>query len=593
VAATPQPTYHLLVHNENASMWMRSFWNNHIDSIWNNPDQLHQIRGQTFWMFHLKTSNLEVSHATNTNTRPSVSIHSMHFVFPFCPMGAGSVIVIPISKNSWKTEATLFSDFSSFLPLRVNSGRVFNPESILWEFFNIKFTLGNLIPRSNSSVLDRGFAEFIFPNATFLPRRDKTCFCCKLKLTASCPSSIGSIEYFNTSDRYHPHYFEFPLLELNEAELSIFLSTHKDQYTFLSCGDPSYDPPDFLALFMPFTKTMWVLIFMTIFGWPIVLSLVENDFNFNKVLKDFDALFIVWAMILEQSHLRATNYKGRGPLYCYCGCVLLAILILSNAYKGDNIKTLTKSFELVPLTHMEHVISAGYKKYTTRICFSSVIECFTGQFYSEATQSVNQYTEKQYEIWKPLDYLNKEVIEHYEDQLKFEWFGECREKKALLGWRTEDNFVGLERKLRRKHKSAHVSLGEEFIFSRRLGLRLDRYGSIKVLKRMWTLVESGVHNELLNISYKPPIANPIQPRRLAIHGNIFVQFVFLSCGLLFGLLIFVAEFHMSVTLYFYSVRNSVGFIIKNVLQHSQKAFQLGVKKFLNIRGQLLNQRPLG
>jgi len=189
-------------------------------------------------------------------------------------------------------------------------------------------------------------------------------------------------------------------LKMNEKDYSILLTTSKDEYTFLSCGDPSYDTPLFLALFLPFTRTCWVLILMTIFGWPWVLSLIENDFDLKKVLKDFDALFIGWAMILEQSHLRATNFKGRSPLYWYCGCVLLAIFILSNAYKGDNIKTLTKSFELVPLTHMEHVINAGYKKYSSRRCFSPTSVCFAGDFYHEALLNMNQLTAKQYKIWR-------------------------------------------------------------------------------------------------------------------------------------------------------------------------------------------------
>jgi len=306
-------------------MWMRTLWNSHVEKIWIYYSNSHQIRGQTFWMFHLKTSNLKNTHVMNINTRPSVSIHSMHFVFPFCRMNFG-YIVIPISKITWEVEATLFSDFSSFLPLRVSTenGVLFDhPEVDLWDFYNTEFTLGNLIPRSKSSLIDRGFAEFIFPNATFLSWEDETCFCCKLNLSTNYESSLGSIEYFN--DGILEHWLEVPQLEMNDRERGILLTTANDEFTFLSCGEPSYDPPDFLALFMPYSKTTWVLIFITIFGWPLVLSLIENDFNLKKVAKDFDALFIGWAMILEQSHLRATNYKGRSPLYCYCGCVLLAI----------------------------------------------------------------------------------------------------------------------------------------------------------------------------------------------------------------------------------------------------------------------------
>jgi len=354
IGATPQPTYYLLIQNQNASRPMRNFWNNHIDRIWN----YHPIRGQTFWKFHLKTNNLdnlEDSLVTTTTTRPVVSIHSMHFVFPFGPLACGA-IVIPTSKLTWETEATLLSDLSRFLPLRVESDvDMTDPEEFMWEFNNIKFTPGNLISRSKSTLLDRGFAEFIFPNSTFFDgTTDEKCRCCKLWLVSD--SSPGGTEYLKAISIRHQ-----PKLTIGEHYWPVLLTTRKDDFTFLSCGDTFKDSPNFLALFMPFTRTCWTLIFFTVFGWPLVLSLIENDFNWKNVLKDFDALFIGWAMILEQSHLRATNYKGRVPLYCYC--VLLAILVLSNAYKGDNILTLTKAFDLVPLEHMNQVVER-YTWYT-------------------------------------------------------------------------------------------------------------------------------------------------------------------------------------------------------------------------------------
>jgi len=343
---------------------MRQFWTAHIDELWiTGGSQIikqgknaggrgfitirffyftdNQVRGQTFWVFHLKTNNLNISHVRSINARPSVSIQSMHFAFPFCTKGAGNFL-IPISKNTWESDASRLSDFSSFLPLRVGPAD-FDPRppwAMDQSFFNIPFTLRNLFSRTKTSLLDRGLAEFIFPNTTFIEADDQTCFCCKLNLRYN--SSFGSIEHFKGKN-FLPRDCELPHLKVNEFYGQIMFPTGRDVFTFLSCGDPYIDPPNFLALFMPFSKTTWALIFMTIFGWPLVLSLIENDFNLKNVLKDFDALFIGWAMILEQSHLRATNYKGRGPLYCYCGCVLLAIFILSNAYKGDNIQNLQRS----------------------------------------------------------------------------------------------------------------------------------------------------------------------------------------------------------------------------------------------------------
>jgi len=406
VAATSQPTYHFLVHNNNASMWMRNFWNNHFDQLWKDTsiDSHSQVQGQIYWMFHLKTNNLDIDHVKTLNTRPFVSIHSMHFVFPFCPIEAG-YIVIPIFKQNWETHAKHFSEFSSFLPLRV--GCYLSP---LQSFFKIKFTLRNLLKNFKSPLLDRGMAEFIFPNTSFIKEDDKTCFCCNLNLVYN--ETLGNTERFERLVMSKTN--EKPLLTINEQVVEILLTTLKDVYTFLSCGDTYYDTPDFLALFMPFSKTTWALIAITIFGWPLVLSIIENDFNLRNVLQDFDALFIGWAMILEQSHLRATNYKGRGSLYCYCGCVLLAILVLSNAYKGDNIRTLTKSFELVPLTQVSQLNKVGYHKYSRVFCFPTLSsftylpgmiindlmtkkECMINEFEYEKGMNRHQYTDYQLE----------------------------------------------------------------------------------------------------------------------------------------------------------------------------------------------------
>jgi len=541
---------------------------------------MDQVRGQTVWMFHLKTNNLRSSQVKSTpiTIAFSVSIISMHFVFPFCPIEHG-FIVIPISKKSWETEANLLSDFSPFLPLRVRNPTL--QEEKLRDFFKIKFTLGNLISTAKSSLLDRGMAEFIFPNATFLFYDDPTCFCCKLNLPHN--ATVGNIERFERYDPYGGSQVntELPRLHMEEYNSETLIHTYEDQYTFLSCGDPNNEPPDFSALFMPYSKTTWALILLTIVGWPAVLSLIENDFNLKNVLKDFDALFIGWAMVLEQSHLRATNYKGRSPLYCYCGCVLLAIFILSNAYKGDNIQKLTKSFELVPFTHMAQLLKAGYKTYSTKSCMGSYLSgLFDGmlgndgcwiQFDIDANASRNQYSDEQFKLWKPMGFKLTHGIDMRVDVYIF---GKCQ-KMALIGWRSD--LEPLEKQLKERHVKSNVYTGQEILFSRRQGWELKRYGSIKVLKRMWTIVESGIHSKMLNISWKPSAETVFEPRKFKIDGNIFVQFAFHASGLLLALLVFIAELHKRILLCFNLVCLRFNFLIRNFLKQTQQAFLFGYK----------------
>jgi len=78
------------------------------------------------------------------------------------------------------------------------------------------------------------------------------------------------------------------------------------------------------------------------------------------------------------------------------------------SYKGENKQSLTKPFELVPLTHIDQVIQAGHKTYIRKLCTKILsglfgYEACKGDFNSLANRSRNQYTEKQYKLWEPMD----------------------------------------------------------------------------------------------------------------------------------------------------------------------------------------------
>jgi len=304
---------------------------------------------------------------------------------------------------------------------------------------------------------------------------------------------------------------------------------------------------------------------------PWVMSLIENNFKWKNVQRDFNVLILGWAMILEQYHRRATNYKRIGHLYCYCGCVVISILILSIAYKADNIRNqITNSCESVPITNMAQVKNAGYKTRTIKVCAELLESYFCDDlFYIEANFSKRRHQfidDKRYKLWEPMDSIvynhswfniigklfqnNLKQLQDSVFDLNAEFFGEC-EKQALLGWRS--SLVRLEQELREEYKNAHIYVGKEFIFSRHFGWQLQRYGNVKVLKRMYTIVESGVHGKLLNVSYKPRADRRVfQPRPLAIHGNISVPIVFHSLGLLLAIGNFISQAHTSITLWFHN-----------------------------------------
>jgi len=80
-----------------------------------------------------------------------------------------------------------------------------------------------------------------------------------------------------------------------------------------------------------------------------------------------------------------------------------SILVLLNAYKRDYIKSLTKIFELVHLTHMDQVLEGGCKTYIIKLCTKTGYGLFgyeacKWEFNSLANRSRNHFTVKQYKL---------------------------------------------------------------------------------------------------------------------------------------------------------------------------------------------------
>jgi len=234
---------------------------------------------------------------------------------------------------------------------------------------------------------------------------------------------------------------------------------------------------------------------------------------------------------------------------------------------------------------MSQFIIAGYKTYGAKSGygnwlpgFNDMLLKFTGEdgysneFYNHANANRNQYT-VQLKLWKPMGYKIKDTYDYAKAEVDF--LTRCQ-KFAFLDWRSL--LEPLQKQLLENHKKVHVCyLGQEFLFSQSAGWRLQRYGSIKVLKRMWTILESEIHNELRNFSYKPPFGTIYEPRGVKIHRNIFVQFVFHSFGLLFGLLVFIVEFHKRINLFLKPVRVVFSFLFGNFLQQTRNACLKGLK----------------
>jgi len=112
----------------------------------------------------------------------------------------------------------------------------------------------------------------------------------------------------------------------------------KVYFTFISCRNPNSHQISFKVLLSAFDTSVWLCIFAFIVGWPLSVCLAENRARKRQVLSDFtDSIFLGVTVLLEQSHFRAVNIEKRRSLYALCGLAILCCVVISNAYKGDNI----------------------------------------------------------------------------------------------------------------------------------------------------------------------------------------------------------------------------------------------------------------
>jgi len=518
----------------NSSEQLRQFWSNQIGFSF--PTGL--TKDETVMRFHLKVEDLGTTRVT-TVSNTVVSITSMHFLFPYCKAQGGDVVV-PISPESWFADAKALSDFALYLPIVVDL-----MENDNLDFFHVPFSLLSLLKNSdgNSTLLERGILEFIFPNATFETTGTS-------KLTEKCSrlyprqtqssgdvehfSKIAPLSYFNT--------IQFPLVRFNPPDTALILHLRWDPYTFITCGLPRHENVNFGALFTPYETLTWGLILGTALLWPLLLSFIENNFDLKAVLKDLDALFIGWAIMLEQSHLRACNYTGRQSLYVYCTATMIAFLVLCNAYRGDNIQTLTKSFEVLPITNMEELLASNYTMYT-----KTTYEEFLGQSWPgnelivESLYLKYQISDQKLDKWNSsfrAHRFGENILDGSIDLTWYDIISACN-NTAMSGWKSE--LITYEKRLIKSHNSDHIFIGDEHLYKRYTGIEIINYGLAKYHRNFYALVESGVYTLLVNFSNKPPPPLKSVPKAIEITGNIAIQFCVLAIGVGTALIGLISE----------------------------------------------------
>jgi len=127
------------------------------------------------------------------------------------------------------------------------------------------------------------------------------------------------------------------------------IASSGDHFTFICCGVQNRENLNFHALFKAFDIATTSLILISLMIWPLLFCLLENNFNIRKVILDVDGLVLGIVTLLEQGHRRMI----RTALYILAASNLLVSIVISNAFKGNNIQSVLSELNLIPYTHFD------------------------------------------------------------------------------------------------------------------------------------------------------------------------------------------------------------------------------------------------
>jgi len=260
------------------------------------------------------------------------------------------------------------------------------------------------------------------------------------------------------------------------------------------------------------------------------------------VLLDVDGLVLGLVSILEQGHRRMSNNTGRTALCILAASNMLVNIVLSNAFKGNNIQSVLAELNYIPYTHFDQIINSSFDIFTQsdsgnyeRLFMNSD---FITEFEKNAKRYGYQYNETK--LARIFESLRKHPIDEgwYVNDTNITYISvlsECN-KTALVGWTSQ--LRSMQKELSRVN---NVFLGKEVIFTREFGSKIQHWFDPRVLDRMRRVRDSGIQHEWMTVFKKtiPPLT--VEPQKASLQGNIVVEFSILGIGLGCATIPFIAE----------------------------------------------------
>ncbi|CAL8130190.1 unnamed protein product [Orchesella dallaii] len=141
---------------------------------------------------------------------------------------------------------------------------------------------------------------------------------------------------------------------------------------FVSCGQPLESGLEFVELVKIFEIWIWLCLSIFLMGLSILMQVkksesinhIDRKTRYIRYFKEcFTNLFPLIKALLEQGDTYLASSNGRRSMLIR-GCFIAVALILSNAYKGQNVYNLVTSRKLIPYHYLKQLVHDKFTIYT-------------------------------------------------------------------------------------------------------------------------------------------------------------------------------------------------------------------------------------
>ncbi|CAL8133343.1 unnamed protein product [Orchesella dallaii] len=375
---------------------------------------------------------------------------------------------------------------------------------------------------------------------------------------------------------------------VDNSYFPIYVANPSKSLTFVSCGAESMETFAFMELlnvFDPFIW-IWILLLLLIF-MPIFLNFCEYaDWIINQN-ENAEAYFSLKTflqpirLVLEQGGAYTMKQEKTPSLKPFLAGVLMAAIVLSNAYKNDNVYNMIAPRKFIPYTQFEQLEAADFNVYTRinietglkkEYRMSKVKEVYhIGEnphviygnhqnWHSEVLFHFQKVENRKFDTTMMQKVVNRsklpddavdilqatmanydknvEVHDYMQNKSLNERLLKCNKVALILPDLIARQYLGMLRKRGLKHSSISSSA----LFEDGMGFYLCGWMSNRLIRRLEGLQGSGIRNRMNDI-YKAVRQIHVSGGETnqevpAMGGNIIVIFAVLCAGYVLAILIY-------------------------------------------------------